>query len=36
MLDIHIKKYRLSYYPKSVIRDCLDFSILEEWILFGF
>jgi hypothetical protein len=22
--------------PKSVIRACLDFVLLEEWILFGF
>ena len=25
-----------SFYPKSVIRACLDFVLLEEWILFGF
>ena len=24
------------FYPKSVIRACLDFGILEGWILFGF
>ena len=29
-----ITKRRL--YPKSAIRACLDFVILEEWILFGF
>ncbi len=22
--------------PKSVVRACLDFGFLEEWILFGF
>ena len=24
------------FYPKSVVRACLDFGFLEEWILFGF
>ena len=26
----------LVFYPKSVVRACLDFGFLEEWILFGF
>ena len=25
-----------AFYPKSVIRACLDFVLLEEWILFDF
>ena len=28
--------YNITIYPKSVIRACLDFVLLEEWILFGF
>ena len=29
-------KDRLGFKPESVIRACLDFVLLEEWILFGF
>ena len=25
-----------AYIPQSVIRACLDFGIIGEWILFGF
>ena len=36
LLIINIRFYESELNPKSVIRACLDFALLGEWILFGF
>ena len=32
----HMGKHRAHFKPESVVRACLYFVFLEEWILFGF